>query len=282
MFSFVDQVLSIEGGCIHGRFSVPENFGGAPRWMLVEAIGQLAGWLAMANSDFVSRPVGATVGALDLDADCRFPQGILRLAATIERTDRRAILYRGEVSSGGRAVASMRRCIGPLLPIEQFEDPQETRKRFRSLRGDTALALWSADIPLPRSEPANAHLNDDGSAVATFQIADDAALFTDHFPRKPVVPASLLIDAMCRLGAIAAHGHTEPANGAGSFTRVRRVKVRHFTKPGEIVQITTTAPQPAAAEDGKTRDDREVSVTAHNGETTVASVTISGFLPCAS
>ncbi len=271
MFSFVDQIDSIEEREIRGRFSVPRRFNGAPGWMLVEAIGQLAGWLAVANSDFTLRPVGATLGSLELRRDGVESSGVLELSATIERTDRRAILYRGEVQSAGRTIAQMQRCIGPLLPLASLEDPDEARGRVQALRESGPLELWSETHERPRALVSAAELQGGNRASATFRIDRDAELFAEHFPRQPVVPASLLIDAMCRLGA-AAKLQRADATDTVAFTQVRRVKVRQFTPPGEVLHIE------AVAQGG----EDEVHAIASSGDDTVASVSVSGFVPCAS
>lgn len=265
MFSFVDQIASVSAESIRGRFAVPEHFEGAPDWLLVEAIGQLVGWAAMRNSDFALRPVGATVGSLEFGGRRR-PRGLLELSAVIERTDRRAILYRGEVHSAGELIADMRRCVGPLLPMESLDDPKSTRARFAALMGSLPIALWSAALALPAAAVTAPAMNSDGSIVAEFRINEDAPFFGDHFPRQHVVPATLLIEAMCRTGAGAidrALGRRQPV----LFDEIRQVKVRQFTLPGQMLRIEAAPPQLAA---GKP----ECRVSAHADGDLVASVRV--------
>lgn len=265
MFSFVDQIKSRTENSIRGRFAVPDHFGGAPDWLMFEAIGQLAAWAAMRDSDFAKRPVGATVGSLDFTGRRR-PCGVLELAATIERTDRRAILYGGEVAIEGENLAVMRRCIGPLLPMEAFEDPEHARSRFVALTGADPVALWSGDDPLPAASISDPQVRSDGSVIAEFRVAEDAAFFADHFPRQPVVPATLLIEAMCRAGAASVAASFDRAEPL-LFDEVRQVKVRQFTKPGQVLRI-----EAAAAQRGSGKP--QVSVSAFSAAELVADVRV--------
>jgi 3-hydroxymyristoyl/3-hydroxydecanoyl-(acyl carrier protein) dehydratase len=263
MFSFVDQIAERRGDTVRGRFAIPEQFDGAPDWLMIEAIGQLAAWAAMSDSGFTKRPVAATVGAIDFHGPRR-PKGILDLAATIERTDHRAVLYRGEVGCGGGEIASMRRCIGPLLPMEAFDAAENARARYRALTSGDPIALWSPQHRLPRASVSEAEVGPEGVATAEFRIEPDAELFADHFPRQGVVPATMLIETMCRVAAIAWQarlGRVAPA----AFEGVRQVKVRKFTEPGQTLQLE------ARASDGASG---EVEVFASSGGETIASVRV--------
>jgi len=264
MFSFVDQITDLDGGSVRGRFAVPPHFGGAPDWLIAEAIGQLAGWAAMRAADFRVRPVGARLGALSFHG-CRRPTGVIGLSATIERTDRRAILYHGAVFSGEVEMATMHRCIGPLLPMEVFEDPERARARFEALRGAHPIELWGLGDPLPEASLALRDAVGDGSLMADFHVAGGAPLFREHFPNQPVVPATLLIEAMGRTAsaAFARNAGTDVENIA--FDEVLQVKVRRFTKPGENLVLDAAPP----IEQG---DRVEVPVVARNSDEKVAAV----------
>ncbi len=265
MFSFIDQIYSLGDGSIEGRFAVPSQFGGAPDWLIVEAVGQLAGWAAMRASKFSVRPVGATVGHLNF-GELRLPRGIIDLSATIERSDRRAILYRGAASCEGELVAEMRRCIGPLLPMEMFDDPAAAEARFEKLVGPDPMALWSAQDAVPAAVLGEIEADESGDFGADFRVSADAALFCDHFPRQPVVPATLLIEAMCRVGATAI-GRNRDEDQPPTFREVRQVKVRQFTKPGDLLRISV-----AVADAGS--ESAEARVSAHNQAELIATVRV--------
>ena len=65
-----------------------------------------------------------------------------------------------------------------------------------------------------------------------------APFFGDHFPRRPVFPATLLLDAHIRL-AVQFAGETLPAGQRLRPARVTDVKMRSFILPGHAVEIDT-------------------------------------------
>jgi len=91
-----------------------------------------------------------------------------------------------------------------------------------------------------------------------------APFFSDHFPRKPVFPATLLIDAEVRvaleLAREAVEGRARPLM---RLTRVRNVKVRAFTSPGQTLHLRAELRSASA-------DAAEVDVSAWSAERRVA------------
>ena len=92
-----------------------------------------------------------------------------------------------------------------------------------------------------------------------------AAFFEDHFPRRPVFPATLLLDARLQLASRVA------AQAAGetrlSLTRITNVKVRAFTAPGATLLLSAQLAAPGS-------DDLEpymVKLTAQAEGKTIAS-----------
>jgi len=74
------------------------------------------------------------------------------------------------------------------------------------------------------------------SATATLYVPDTAPFFHDHFPRRPVFPATLLLNEMIELARKAAR-----TNGAGTTLvpeRMTNVKVRSFTAPGQRLDLS--------------------------------------------
>lgn len=270
MFSFVDQIHDLDERRARGRFAVPAHFGGAPPWLIAEAVGQLAGWIAMAASDFRNRAVAALVGSLIYPEE-RAYGGVLELAVEVERRDRRAILYRGEVRDARGVCAELRRCLGPLLPMEDLDDPRHARGLYERLRGAAPLSLWSAADPLPILALEDVRERGGGVCSATVRVPLWAPFFADHFPRRPVLPATLLVQAMCDLGTRAAAALMERSTEQMRLNEVRDIKVRSFTAPGETLLIESS---PCGSGDAS----RGVRLTASNGERRVATVT--AFAQC--
>ena len=65
-----------------------------------------------------------------------------------------------------------------------------------------------------------------------------APFFGDHFPRRPVFPATLLLDALIRL-AVQLAGEALPPGQRLRPARVADVKMRSFILPGHAVEIET-------------------------------------------
>jgi 3-hydroxyacyl-[acyl-carrier-protein] dehydratase len=75
-------------------------------------------------------------------------------------------------------------------------------------------------------------------ACAGLHVPDTAPFFGDHFPRQPVFPGSLLMQANLELAAALAAEF--PMTGSPGRWRVRTVsdlKLRAFIPPGDRVEI---------------------------------------------
>ena len=66
-----------------------------------------------------------------------------------------------------------------------------------------------------------------------------AAFFEDHFPRRPVFPGTLLMDALATLSLRLAQQSTLWAGAAGALEvqKVNQVKIRSFTAPGARLEL---------------------------------------------
>ncbi len=75
---------------------------------------------------------------------------------------------------------------------------------------------------------------------ATLQVParDEADYFDDHFPRRPVFPGTLLMDAFSEL-ALPLAAECEPLRNSRplAITRVANVKIRTFTAPATQLQL---------------------------------------------
>ncbi|MGH7806279.1 MAG: hypothetical protein ACREQJ_18165, partial [Candidatus Binatia bacterium] len=139
-FHLVTRIVSVDGDRVaRGIFAAPPS--GAPSPCLVaEAIGQLAAWVAMARFDFALRPVAGLAGDVEFFAPA--PAGsTVELAVTIDRLDETAIAYGGTASLEGRAFLEMRGCVGPMMAMTEFEDPDSARARFERISGTGEVGL---------------------------------------------------------------------------------------------------------------------------------------------
>lgn len=233
-FLFVDRIEALDEHDARGWLELMPGEAALPPWLVLEAVGQLAAWIAMARTEFLSRPVAALVGEALLDAAawCERADGPVELTAHLERVDGRAILYTGTASCGGRVVARLSHCVGPLLPVALFDDPETVRARLALLRGGGAPRREP-----PPAFPAATDVAQEAGGVrrARLLVPVAAPYFADHFPRRPVFPATLLAAALDALAAPAAAAVLGGA--AAHVVAVRDYKVRAFSEPGSALEI---------------------------------------------
>jgi 3-hydroxymyristoyl/3-hydroxydecanoyl-(acyl carrier protein) dehydratase len=234
-FSFVDRITQLDPGHhIEGQYTVPVSVSRFPAALMAEAVGQLAAWASMSQLDFALRPVAG------LAEETRYhgvavPGQTLQLAASIERCDPDAIAYGGSASIDGQCVIELVHCVGPMLPMEEFDAPVAVRNDFETLVGPGVPAgrFAGVDAPLLRTteHSAGARLR------AEMQVPSAAPYFDDHFPRRPVFPGTLLMDALSTLALELAHDLPSLREGRLAVTNVRDVKIRAFTAPGQRLEL---------------------------------------------
>jgi len=227
-FSFVDRILAhAPGAAVRGRYAIPARATRFPASLAAEAVGQLAAWAAMSSLDFRVRPVAGLAG------ETRFgrafgPGDTLDLEVTMESATESDVAYHGRALVGGEIALVLEHALGPMLPTEEFDDPDALRADFATLTGPGAPPDRFGGVDAPATDVDEV---EPGRRLrARLAIPADAPYFADHFPRKPVFPATLLMDA---LGTLAARA----AGGGARVTGMQDVKVRAFMPPGETLAV---------------------------------------------
>jgi len=236
-FSFVDRITEVTPGVrVRGTFHVPAGVREFPAALLAEAVGQLAAWSSMAKLGFRLRPVAG------LARETRFfrvarPGDTLALEADIESCTDNDVAYAGRASVDGEPVIALEQCLGPMLPAEDFDAPEQLRRDFDLLCGPGAPSDRFAGLPVFNLEHTEAVAGE--RVKALLRVPDSAAFFEDHFPRKPVFPATLLLDNLIRLAIGLAEKDIAPVAGTElAASRVLDVKVRTFIPPGEVLELS--------------------------------------------
>jgi 3-hydroxymyristoyl/3-hydroxydecanoyl-(acyl carrier protein) dehydratase len=235
-FSLVDRITALEPGkWARGRFAVPAGLPEFSTCLVAEAVGQLAAWVAMAQADFRRRPVAALSGEMRIVGEAT-PGEILDLRVEIEKCDPDAVVFSGWARLAGMPVLELSRCVGPMLSLEDFDAPEAVRGDFETLCGPGARpgrfrSIAKPDLVLIDRVPGQ-------RLRAAMDVPVSAPFFADHFPRRPVFPATLLLDAGLRL-ALRLAGETLPPVSGLRPTRVADVKMRSFILPGQAVEIET-------------------------------------------
>ncbi len=141
-YTFVDRVTMVQPGVsARGTYAIPAGLQDFSSSLVAEATGQLAAWCALPAVDFKSRPVAGIAGRVELLAPVR-PGDTLELAAEIESVDADAIAYSGTASVGDSPVLRLHHCVGPMLPVEDFDDPQALRDHYALLCDAGAKSRW--------------------------------------------------------------------------------------------------------------------------------------------
>src|SRR5207344_1743875 len=78
------------------------------------------------------------------------PGSTLHLAVDIESCDDDAVAYAGRASVDGNEVIELIDCLGPMLPVEDFDSPAELAARLEVLRGAGAPPGAFHGVPTPR------------------------------------------------------------------------------------------------------------------------------------
>lgn len=244
-FSFVDRITEIVPGVrARGSYQVPAGLEEFPSALAAEAVGQLAAWSSMAKLEFRRRPVAG------LARETRFlrrvrPGDLLTLEADLENCTDDDVAYAGRATVNGKVVIVLDQCLGPMLPAEDFDDPEALRRDYALLCAAGAPSGRFAGLPALALEPGERVAGE--RASATLRVPTSALFFEDHFPRRPVFPATVLLDRQIRLALGPAREALEPAAGeAVAAARVLDVKVRTFIPPGEVLEL---AAQRVAADD---------------------------------
>ena len=147
-FSFVDRITAWKLAAGSGRFAVPAGLPAFSTCLVAEAVGQLAAWVAMAQAEFRRRPVAALSGETRIVGEAA-PGEILDLGVEIESCDADAVAYAGWARVADTPVLELSRCVGPMLPLEDFDAPEAVRGRVRD-----ALRAGRPARPLPRCRGA--------------------------------------------------------------------------------------------------------------------------------
>lgn len=260
-FSFVDCITQIDGvRRVTGRYTIPADATYFPVSLVAEAIGQLAAWVAMSAVDFRFRPVAALAGDTRIFA-CPRPGDTLELIVDIESCDEESITYRGHAMVGGVLVLELLDTLGSMLDIAEFDDPAALAADFVRLTTGGRDPGAFKGVPHPASTDV---LHESGLKLhAQLSVPAHAPFFNDHFPRRPVFPATLMLDAQLQLAQrIAAELAGQPVH----VTRITNVKVRAFTSPGATLQIFAESaapgeddPEPILIKVGAQADGRTIA-----------------------
>jgi len=241
-YSFVDRITEFEPAKrARGAFAVPAHLPAFSSCLVAEAVGQLAAWVSMAHIDFRGRPVAALATETRFTGDA-VPGRALDLAVDIADCDDDAVAYSGAAYVDGQRIIELVDCLGPMLPVADFDSPEALRERFELLLDGGAAPGRFQGVQLPDVTIVE-HVPGE-SMRATLDVPESAPFFGDHFPRRAVFPATLLLDTQIRLARDLARGAAWRNGGEPRPVRVTNVKVRAFTLPGQKLELSVDMAAP--------------------------------------
>jgi 3-hydroxymyristoyl/3-hydroxydecanoyl-(acyl carrier protein) dehydratase len=243
-YSFVDRITELQPGKrAEAEFLVPGHIARFPRTLVAEAAGQLAAWNAMACLEYKVRPVAGLAAEIRFGPEV-WPGQRLDIAVAIESCELDAVSYSAWVDADGVRVLELDHCVGPMLPMEEFDSPDAVRERFELLCGPGAPSGRFEGVPEPDVKVVERV--SEQRVVGTLQVPKEAPFFADHFPRRAVYPGTLLLDAhIGLLLKFAAESKRWPPDTRFAPIRILDLKMRSFTLPGEVLELWIDVDSPA-------------------------------------
>ncbi|KTD15113.1 3-hydroxymyristoyl-ACP dehydratase [Legionella gratiana] len=258
-FLFVDRIVeSFPGQLIRGMKHITQedtfltvDEQGRPCFipsLIGETLGQLAAWNVMHRLEFTHRPVAGIVAKAAMHRHAYVGETLL-LESFIERIEDSVMQYHSIARIGDEMVFTLEGALGPLLPMDEFIDPDEVKRQFSEINrpGDwSSLSLEStpllnSDLMINMELPLTSMTFDRVcsceprvSLIAEKRITRAALYFADHFPRKPVLPLTVLLECKLNLARefVARSGYTL----SYSVSELRKIKMNEFVHPGDVLE----------------------------------------------
>ncbi|KTC90845.1 3-hydroxyacyl-ACP dehydratase FabZ family protein [Fluoribacter dumoffii] len=262
-FLFVDRIVeSSPGQLIRGIKHITPNDPfltvdeqGRPCFipsLIGETLGQLAAWNVMSLQEFTCRPVAGIVASASMHRPAYVGETLL-LESFIEHQDNSAMQYYSEARVGNERVFSIEGALGPMLPMDNFIDLNEVKQQYNEInRPGDWLTVCAESTPIANDEPIiNLQLpvvpmtfdrirscQPGVSLTAEKRITRAAPYFADHFPKKPVLPMTVLLECKLNLAYEFIRRAGYPVDY--KVSAFRKIKMNEFVYPGDILQCLLT------------------------------------------
>lgn len=256
-FLFVDRILNLDPGhyALGIKHVTPSDIylyrgrQGKPALLpalIGEALGQLGAWSVMRACDFRLRPVAGVVGEVTIYDDVTVGQTLL-LETFIDKWDEQAVQYHSIARLGKHVIFTIEHALGPMLPMADFIDEAVVKAQFAMIdRPGEFVEEPHETTLLPNLPNASCiHSNFDHiqewakgkHVIAQKKVSLSAPYFSDHFPRKPVLPLTMLMNCKLQLARqflMDAYNADEKTQFIP--TQLRKIKMNEFVAPGSIVK----------------------------------------------
>ncbi|MDI9818719.1 MULTISPECIES: hydroxymyristoyl-ACP dehydratase [unclassified Legionella] len=215
--------------------------------LIGETLGQLAAWNVMAFNQFRSRPVAGVVASARLHRPA-YAGETLELESFIDQLDEAAVQYHSVARVGAEVIFTVEGALGPLLPMADFIDQQTVERQYAEVNRpgewpcqygvNSAVSLISQPEPLTGRCPLLSFdrilTSEPGIGLtAEKRISRAAPYFPDHFPRKPVLPMTVLLE--CKLNLAREFIARASFDTEYQLSELRKIKMNEFIYPGDTV-----------------------------------------------
>lgn len=215
--------------------------------LIGETLGQLAAWNVMQHNEFTLRPVAGVVSSARLHRPAYVGETLL-LESHIDAVDDAAVQYHSVARVGEELIFSIEGALGPLLPMADFINSEEIRRQFAEIYhpGDWSVIsaananTMSCELDTQQT-PTIAPMMFDRllscepgvNLVAEKRVTKAASYFPDHFPNKPVLPMTVLLECKLNLARefVARAGYTFNYQ----ISELRKIKMNEFISPGDVI-----------------------------------------------
>jgi 3-hydroxymyristoyl/3-hydroxydecanoyl-(acyl carrier protein) dehydratase len=220
--------------------------------LIGETLGQLAAWNVMQRNGFSHRPVAGIVASAKLHRPAYVGETLL-LESYIDNLDDRAVQYHSVARVGDQLIFSVEGALGPLLPMAQFISQETVAQQYNEIYNPGDWSIISADsLPLDEEElqkpiqltTVSMHFDtirasEPGvSLVAEKRVTRAAPYLPDHFPLKPVLPMTVLLECKLNLARefLARAGYSVDYR----VSELRKIKMNEFVLPGDVLVCAVT------------------------------------------
>lgn len=259
-FLFVDRIVQMTPGeMIRGvKHVTPDDYyltsdeQGNPCFipsLIGETLGQLAAWNAMHTNGFSKRPVAGVAASAQVFRNAYVGDTIF-LESVIDNIDDEAIRYHSVARVDDQIIFRLDNALGPLLPMDTFIDKETVKNQFEMIFNLSDEPEWSIksnhhEKIAPVVKPLSCvSMTFDGivshkpgsSIVAEKRVSLAAPYFPDHFPRKPVLPLTVLME--CKLNLAKFFVASANFDKHYQLEEIRKVKMKDFVVPGDVVICT--------------------------------------------
>ena len=253
-FLFVDRILHLNPGqniqglkhVSYDDYYLTHDATGRlhfPTSLVGETLGQLAAWAVMHHNHFTKRPVAGIVSKASFSRAV-YPGETLFLDSTIDDLSDESVAYHSEGFVEDEKVFHIESALGPMMPMDSLISEHAARQQFEEIYhpGEfTVTDTEHSDVIRSDIQPYVQFHYDHILAIepglsikALKRVTRTAPWFPDHFPNKPVLPLTVLIESTMNL-AREFLKHSEFGQVAFEPIEIRRVKMNEFVTPGDEV-----------------------------------------------